>query len=101
MKSEILNQIAEVVAHECEVSVSDIQSMCKRSDIVEARCIFVHFCYVYGLPPASITKFLGRQRKNTINDCCYNYQIFKRQSFSFRLMCGKVEQILASMYPKD
>ena len=24
MKSEILNQIAEVVAHECEVSVSDI-----------------------------------------------------------------------------
>ena len=101
MKTELLNQIAEVVAQECEVSVSDIKSMCKRGDIVEARCMFVHFCYAYGLQPTSISKFLGRSRKNTVNDCCSNYLIMKRQSFSFRLMSEKVEAMLAQIYPRQ
>ena len=101
MKTELLNQIAEVVAKECEVTVAEIKSTCKRGDIVEARCMFVHYCYVYGLQPASISKFLCRSRKNTINDCCYNYQIMRKQSFSFRLMSSKVEKILADMYPRE
>lgn len=101
MKSEILNQIAEVVAHECEVTTDDIKSTCKRGDIVEARCIFVHFCYAYGIQPSAITRFLGRSRKNTVNDCCSNYLIFKRQSFAFRLMSNKVDKILADMFPRE
>lgn len=101
MKTELLNQIAEVVAQECEVSVSDIKSMCKRGDIVEARCMFVHFCYAYGLQPVSISKFLGRSRKNTVNDCCSNYLIMRKQSFSFRLMSDKVAEILSGIYPQQ
>jgi len=101
MKSEMLNQIAEVVAKECEVTVAEIKSTCKRGDIVEARCMFVHYCYVYGLQPASITNFLGRSRKNTINDCCSNYLIFRKQSVSFRLMSNKVETILVGMFPRE
>ena len=101
MKSELLNKIAEVVANECEVSVQDIQSTCKRGDIVEARCMFVYYCYAYGLQPTSITNFLGRSRKNTVNDCCSNYRVFNRQSFSFRLMSKKVATILEDMFPRD
>lgn len=100
MKSEILNKIAEIVAEECEVSVSELKSMCKRGDIVEARSMFVHYCYAYGLQPASITKFLERKRKASINDCCSNYIIFKKQSASFRLMSDKIAEKLASIYPE-
>lgn len=100
MKTQILNTIAETVASVCEVSVEDIRSMCKRGDIVEARCLFVHFCYAYGLQPASITQFLGRSRKNTVNDCCSNYLIFKKQSVAFRLMSMKVESMLEDILPK-
>lgn len=99
MKSEILNIIAIEVAKECEVSVDDIRSTCKRGDIVEARCMFVHYCYAYGLQPASITNFLCRKRKNTINDCCTNYLIFKRQSISFRLMSDKIGRKLSEIFP--
>jgi len=99
MKSEILNKIAEIVAEECEVSVSEIKSMCKRGDIVEARCLFVHYCYAYGLQPASITKFLDRKRKASVNDCCSNYIIFKKQSASFRLMSNQIAEKLEAIYP--
>ncbi len=54
MKTQILNTIAETVASVCEVSVEDIRSMCKRGDIVEARCLFVHFCYAYGLQRCTV-----------------------------------------------
>ena len=101
MKSEMLNQIAEVVAQECEVSVEDIKSACKRGDIVEARCIFVHYCYAYGLQPYSMLSFLGRKRKATVNDCSSNYLIFRRQSTSFRLMSDKVGDKLSAIYPPN
>lgn len=98
MKSEILNKIAEIVAEECEVGIEEIKSACKRGDIVEARCMFVHYCYVYGLQPASVMKFLDRKRKSSINDCCYNYHNFKNQSASFRLMDGHICNKLSSIY---
>ena len=101
MKSEILNKIAEIVAEVCEVTVEDIKSTCKRGDIVEARWIFVHYCYAYGLQPASITKFLGRCRKNTVNDCSANYLIYRRQSAAFRLMSKQVENMLEEVLPKE
>ena len=101
MKSDILNKIAEVVAEVCEVSVEEIRSTCKRGDIVEARWLFVHFCYAYGFQPASITKYLGRCRKNTVNDCSANYLIYRRQSAAFRLMSNQVEKKLAEVLPQE
>ena len=101
MKSEILNKIAKVVADVCEVSVDEIKSTCKRGDIVEARLLFVHYCYAYGFQPASITKFLGRSRKNTVNDCCANYLILRKQSAAFRLMSRQVEQMLSETMPQE
>ena len=98
MKSEIINKIAEVVSEECEVSVEDIKSTCKRGDIVEARCIFVHYCYAYGLQPATMVKFLGRKRKATVNDCCSNYLIFRKQSVSFRLISDEIGRKLSAIY---
>ena len=100
MKSEILNQIVNVVSDVCEVSVEDIKSQCKRGDIVEARCLFVHYCYAYGLQPASMLKFLNRKRKSTVNDCGSNYLIFKRQSASFRLMSKQIAEKLAVIFPQ-
>ena len=99
MKSEILKSIAEACAQVCEVSVDDIRSTCKRGDFVEARCIFVHYCYAYGLQPSSILNYLGRKRKASVNDYCSNYLIFKRQSASFRLMSDQVGKKLSEMFP--
>ena len=100
MKSEILNKIAECVAEVCEVSVEEIKSTCKRGDIVEARWLFVHYCYVYGLQPSSITKYLSRRRKNSVNDCCANYLIYRKQSAAFRLISRQIEIKLAEMFPE-
>ena len=101
MKSEILDKIAIAVSEVCEVSVDDIKSTCKQGDIVEARWIFVHFCYAYGFQPASITKYLCRCRKNTVNDCSANYLIYRRQSAAFRLMSNQVEKKLSELFPKE
>lgn len=99
MKSEILQTIAETCAQVCEVSVEDIRSLCKRGDMVEARCIFVHYCYAYGLQPSSILQFLRRKRKASVNDYSSNYLILRRQSTSFRLMSDQVGQKLSALFP--
>ena len=101
MKTEILETISSVVAEVCEVPVYQIKSMSKRGDVVEARSMFVHFCYVYGLQPACIADYLSRKRSGSVCDCAHNYQYFSKQSYSFRLMSGKVADKLAAIYPKQ
>ncbi len=99
MKSEILNDIAEVVGSVCEVSVEDIRSMCKRSEIVDARCIFVRYCVKFGFPASTVSAYLGRKRVGVVGGCLRNYDAYHKSSLSFRLLCHDVDRVLADKYP--
>lgn len=100
-KTELLKSILNVVSEVCEISSEDILSHSKRNDIVDARCIFVHFCMEYGLPTVTIMHFLNRRRTCVINNYLQNYGIYSRQSFSFRLLCSQVSDKLSDMYPQS
>lgn len=96
MKTEILKSILNIVTSVCEIPQEQILSKCKRNDIVDARCIFVHFAVrKYGFKSAYISAFLGRKRTKFVNDCLNNYDNFFEQSMSFRLMCHDVQRMLS------
>lgn len=101
MKTQLLNNILNVVSDVCEISTSDILSHSKRNDVVDARCIFVHFCMEYGLPTITIMRFLNRRRTCVISNYLQNYGIYSRQSFSFRLLCSQVSEKLSNIYPQS
>lgn len=99
MKSEIFSTIIGVVSSECEISEDDIRSHCKSNDVVDARCIFVFYCHYYGLPSASIAKFLNRKRLVSISDCLRNHRTYSEQSIAYRLMCNNVGKKLSDLFP--
>lgn len=73
MKTEILEKIASVVSEVCEVSVEQIRSHSKCAEDVDARCIFVHYCKVYGISNYTIMRYLHRQRTCVIDRYLANY----------------------------
>lgn len=101
MKTEILETIIGIVAEVCEVPIDKIKSMNKCGDVVEARSMFVHFCYAYGIQPICMMRFLNRKRLDSISDAAHNFHAFSKQSYSFRLMSGKVADKLAAIYPRQ
>ena len=100
MKSELLNGILAVVSDVCEIGADEILSHCKRNDVVDARCIFVHYALrKYGFKAATLAAFLDRKRICSVNDCIRNHDVFHKQSVSYRLMCAEIGRKLAEMYP--
>lgn len=98
MKTEILNNVLNVVSEVCEISSEEILSKCKREDIVLARCIFVHYCYGLGIPAVSIALFLHRKCKCIITKYLQHYGVYVRQYFDFRDSCDKVWTKLSTIY---
>ena len=101
MKTQMLNNILDIVSEVCEVKREDILSHCKRSEVVDARCIFVHFCKVYGFHTEVIMRFLDRKRPCVVDSYVRNYLIFSRQSYMFRFYSKQVSDKLSAKFPKD
>ena len=101
MKSKLLNGILDIVSEVCEVSPEDICSMRKNEYIVEARSIFAATCIEYGLSVGVIAGFLKRKRIISVYDCARNYKTFRKQSYSFRLLCDEVSTKMSEMYPRS
>ena len=99
MKTQFLNDIMSVVSDVCEIPSELIISKCKTNDVVDARCMFVHFCQKYGFPSAAIMKYLGRRRNCTINRYLSCYEDFRKSSASFRLFSSEIAKRLAAKYP--
>ena len=100
MKTALLRQILEVVASVCEISCEEIVSHTKRSDVVDARVIFVFYCTKYGFQAATLAQFLDRTRQASIRDCLSNYKIFSAQSAVFRFLSKEVGGKLAEILPQ-
>ena len=99
-KTELLGVILDIVCQVCEVSMEDLCSMRKSESIVQARCIYVTECLLYGLPAGVIAQKLNRQRVVSVYDCARNHAIYRRQSYSYREMCAQVDRNLSEMYPR-
>lgn len=99
MKTELLNSMLDIVSEVCEVSREDILSHCKREDVVDARCIFVHYCRKYGFKNQVVAEFLNRKRRCVIDAYLRNYPYFSKQSYLFRIYDRQVGDKLADMYP--
>lgn len=101
MKSELLHTILSVVSDICEINENEICSHVKRSDVVDARVLFIYYCHKYGFPPASVAKYVGRARTSCVTDALYNYKIFSRQSAAFRYLCTEIGKKLADIFPVE
>lgn len=101
MKTELLNDILGVVTEVCEVSREDILSHCKREEVVDARCIFVHFCKEYGFQSSVLAVFLNRKRSCVIDAYARNYRNYSRISYMFRFYSRQVSDKLSAMFPQS
>ena len=99
MKTELLNDILGVVSEVCEVSREDLLSHGKKEDVLQARCIFVHYCKEYGIPNYILSEFLNRKRGCVIDSYVQSYKYFHKQSYMFRLCDMKVSDIISGKYP--
>ena len=100
MKTQLLEEIASVVSEVCEVPVERIRSHCKSEDVVDARCIFVHFCKDYGFTNQAIMRFLHRTRTCVVDNYLCNFHVYRQQSFMLRVFCTKVADKLAVIFPR-
>ena len=99
MKTEMLNEILEVVSNVCEVSREELLSHCKREDVIDARCIFIHHCMTYGFKKQVLADFLDRKRRCVIDAYIRNYPYFYKQSYLFRLYDQQISDKLSGKYP--
>ena len=99
MKTKTLNCILDTVSEVCEVSREELLSRCKRQEVVDARCIFVHFCKHYGFPSKVIADFLNRQRACVIDNYARNYYSYSRISFMLRVYSQQVSDKLSAILP--
>ena len=99
MKTELLNEILGIVSDVCEVSREDILSHCKREEVVDARCIFVHFCKEYGFQSKVLADFLDRKRACVIDAYARNYRSYSKVSYMFRFYSRQVSDKLAEKFP--
>lgn len=99
MKTDRLNDILDIVSEVCEVKREDILSHCKREDVVDARCIFVHYCKKYGFQSIVLMEFLNRNKPCVIDNYLRNYLLFSKQSYMFRAYSKEVSDKLSAKLP--
>ncbi len=73
-KSEIFNNVIEIVSNCTEISTKDIVSSCRRADIVDARCIAIHWLFTKGFTIYNIKELFSFQSHNSVrhNITIYN-----------------------------
>ena len=99
MKTQMLNSILDIVSEVCEVSREDLLSHCKREEVVDARCIFVHYCKEYGFQSKVLAEFLNRKRACVVDAYARNYRSYSKVSYMFRTYSRQVCAKLAEMFP--
>ena len=95
MKSELFAQILSSVSQITELSPEQILSKTKTDDLVEARSLLVHYCFILGLPSISIASFLMRSSTKCVNRYLASYHSFYKSSYCFREMDGRIAALLS------
>lgn len=94
MKSELFAQILAIVAQITELTTDQILSKTKTDDLVAARSLFVHYCALLGVPSISIARFMQRSGTHSVNRYLADYNSFRKSSYLFRQMDGRIASAL-------
>lgn len=97
--SEIFQKVLSVVAEHTEISEAQILSTCRTYEVVDARCIAIHYWKQYGLETTYLMQQLNRKHHNSI---LHLYNLFNdRQKASryFRTQVTIIGQQLANELP--
>ena len=100
MKTEIFDKIVNLVAETTELKKECILSSCKTEDLVAARCLFIHFCAINGIPSISIAKYINRKKSNSVNNYLASYDSFYKSSPYFRSMRNSIAKKLPEVCPE-
>lgn len=100
MKTEIFDKIVELVAETTELKKECILSSRKTEDLVAARCLFVHFCAINGIPSVSIAEYINRKKSNSVNNYLASYDAFYKSSPYFRGMRNSIAKKLPNVCPE-
>jgi chromosomal replication initiation ATPase DnaA len=86
--------ILEVVSEVTEVTKSDIMSIRKDDEILEARILFVWFCNLNGMHVPDIMRFLGRKSESAVINKIRDYHSWSATSTIFRCYAKKIAALL-------
>ena len=96
MKTKMFETILDVVSEETEVSKEDILSIRKDDEILEARILFVWFCYQYDMHVPDIMRFLGRKSESAVTNKIHSYHSWSATKCMFRYYAKKIAAVLPS-----
>lgn len=99
-KRELFNLILNTTADVCEVAVSEILDGKRTMDVVDARCIAMHYLRKYGLTTRDILRLFGRNNLNSVNSIVSAFEVKHSQSFCFRSNEKEIRKILESKLPE-
>lgn len=94
MKTKMFETILEVVSEVTEVNKVDILSEKKDDEILEARILFVWFCYRNGMHVPDIMSFLGRKSESAVTKKIRDYSSWSATSTMFRCYAKKIAALL-------
>lgn len=95
MKTQILDSIASIVGDICDVSIEDLRSCSRRTELIEARSILVWHANKCGMSAHDIAKYINKKNCGSIYCYLVKYRYFKKSSISFRLFSSQVERQLS------
>jgi chromosomal replication initiation ATPase DnaA len=94
MKTKMFETILDVVSEVTEVSKVDILSERKDDEILEARILFVWFCYDNGMHVPDIMRYLGRKSESAVTKKIKDYHSWRSASMMFRIYTKKIAALL-------
>lgn len=92
MKTKILETLANIVSEVCDVDPVDLRSVSRKTELIEARSIFVWQANRCGISANEIAKFINKKNSGSIYCYLAKYRYFKNSSLSFRLCALQVNK---------
>lgn len=89
-KRQIYNKIAEITAEVCGVSVDDIQTGCRKEDVVTARTIVIFWCDAAGFSVESLLCCTECNNANSINSIKARQEEFWREKYAYHMLVKEV-----------
>lgn len=97
MKSKIFDCILDTVSEISEVSREEILGKVRTSDVIEARCLVMHFCKKYGLSDKFLQQKFNRKSAFGISKLAYCCECYERNSFAFKQAIFAVKSRLSQV----
>ena len=98
MKKEIFNRIIDCVSNITEIDKEDILSNKKNSDIIEARCLVIHYCKHYGMTNEYLMMMFKKSSVGTISNMIHQYDVYYKSSRIFQYFDKAITNKIAEIF---